>query len=134
MGFKFEDLEVWKLALEYTDSVYEMSSKLPREEDFILKSQIRRAATSIALNIAEGSTGQTDSEQARFIGLALRSLVETVACLRLIQKRRYLAATDLDRLDKMANGLAAKLQAFRKAIAPDQKWLREEQFEYGAND
>jgi hypothetical protein len=34
----------------------------------------------------------------------------------------------------MANGLAAKLQAFRKAIAPDQKWLREEQFEYGAND
>jgi four helix bundle protein len=134
MGFKIEDLEVWKLALEYTDSVYEMSSKLPREEDFILKSQIRRAATSIALNIAEGSTGQTDSEQARFIGLALRSLVETVACLRLIQKRRYLATTDLDRLDKMANGLAAKLQAFRKAIAPDQKWLREEQFEYGAND
>jgi four helix bundle protein len=134
MGFKFEDLEVWKLALEYTDSVYEMSSKLPREEDFILKSQIRRAAPSIALNIAEGSTGQTDSEQARFLGLALRSLVETVACLRLIQKRRYLATTDLDRLDKMANGLAAKLQAFRKAIAPDQKWLREEQFEYGAND
>jgi four helix bundle protein len=134
MGFKFEDLEVWKLALEYTDSVYEMSSKLPREEDFILKSQIRRAATSIALNIAEGSTGQTDSEQARFLGLALRSLVETVACLRLMQKRRYLATTDLDRLDKMANGLAAKLQAFRKAIAPDQKWLREEQFEYGAND
>ena len=80
MGFKFEQLQVWDLALEYIDLVYEIAEQLPRSEEYNLKSQIKRAATSVALNIAEGSTGQTDAEQARFLGLALRSLLETVAC------------------------------------------------------
>jgi four helix bundle protein len=77
MPFKFEKLEVWRMAMEYIDTIYLVAEKLPRSEDYNLKSQITRAATSVALNIAEGSTGQTDTEQARFLGLALRSLVET---------------------------------------------------------
>ena len=66
MPFKFEKLEVWRLALEYVDLVYALADQLPRSEDVNLKSQLKRAATSVALNIAEGSTGQTDHEQARF--------------------------------------------------------------------
>jgi len=73
MGFKFERLEVWQLALEYIDQVYQLSAMLPRDEDYNLRSQIRRAATSIALNVAEGSTTQSDAEQRRFIGIAIRS-------------------------------------------------------------
>ena len=80
MPFKFENLDVWHLALDYIDRIYDLADQLPRSEDFNLTSQIRRAATSVALNIAEGSTGQTDAEQARFLGMALRSLIETVAC------------------------------------------------------
>jgi four helix bundle protein len=72
MPFKFERLEVWELALGYIDLIYEIAGLLPRSEEFNLKSQITRAATSVSLNIAEGSTGQTDAEQARFIGLAIR--------------------------------------------------------------
>jgi four helix bundle protein len=64
--YKFEKLDVWKLALEYVDLIYEMGDCLPRSEEYNLKSQIIRAATSVALNIAEGSTGQTNPEQARF--------------------------------------------------------------------
>ena len=75
MSFKFEKLDVWRMALEYIDLIYSIAQQLPRSEDFNLKAQITRAATSIALNIAEGSTGQTDAEQARFLGLALRSPV-----------------------------------------------------------
>lgn len=60
--YKFEKLEVWKLALGYIDLIYDIADELPRSEDYNLKSQIRRAATSVALNIAEGSTGQTDAE------------------------------------------------------------------------
>jgi hypothetical protein len=56
MAFKFERLEVWGLALDYVDLTYELASKLPRDEEYNLKSQIRRAATSITLNIAEGSS------------------------------------------------------------------------------
>ena len=58
MGYKFEQLEVWQLALEYTDLIYMIAGQLPRSEEYNLKSQIIRAATSTALNIAEGSLQQ----------------------------------------------------------------------------
>lgn len=90
MTYKFEQLEVWQLALDYIDAIYSVAEKLPRNEDYNLKSQMIRAATSIALNIAEGSQGQTDAEQARFLGLSIRSLIETVACQHLIRRRKYL--------------------------------------------
>jgi four helix bundle protein len=117
MPFKFESLEVWQLSMEYIDLIYELAEKLPRSEDFNLKSQITRAATSIALNIAEGSTGQSDAEQNRFLGLALRSLIETVACQRLIKRRGYLNNDEaLIQADLSAQMLAKKLIAFRKAL------------------
>ena len=85
--YKFQDLETYKLALEYLDRSYELTTDLPQEEKFNLKSQLERAATSIVLNIAEGSTGQSDPEQHRFLGLALRSYLETVACLDIAERR-----------------------------------------------
>ena len=67
MPYKFEQLEVWKLALDYLDLIYKLAENLPRSEEYNLRSQITRAATSIALNIAEGSQGQSDAEQAAFL-------------------------------------------------------------------
>jgi len=61
-GFKFEKLEVWQLSLEYIDDSYAMANELPKREEFNLQSQLIRAATSIALNIAERSTSQSDAE------------------------------------------------------------------------
>ena len=127
MPFKFEKLEVWQLALEYIDSIYEIASQLPRSEEYNLKSQIIRAATSVALNIAEGSTGQTDIEQARFLGLSIRSLLETVACQHIIRRRKLITnATQLGGVYARAETLVAKLHTLRKSIAPQQNWLREE--------
>lgn len=74
MPFKFEKLEVWKRSLEYLDLAYDIGNALPSDEAYNLRSQLVRAATSVALNIAEGSTGQTDLEQARFLGMAIRQL------------------------------------------------------------
>jgi len=134
MPFKFEKLEVWQMAVEYVDHIYVLADQLPRSEDFNLKSQLKRAATSVALNIAEGSTGQTDLEQARFLGLALRSLVETVACQHLINRRNLQNDKDLLRQAyRQAEALSIKLQAFRKTIAPDQAWLREPSAAYRAD-
>ena len=131
MPFKFERLEVWKLSVEYIDLIYAIAEKLPAAENFNLKSQITRAATSVALNIAEGSNSQTDAEQARFLGLAIRSLVETVACQHLIRRRNFAVnAGELDKAYQSAELLAAKLHAMRKAISPAQGWLREESAEY----
>jgi four helix bundle protein len=131
MPYNFEKPEVWHLALEFIDEMYQLAARLPKSEDFNLKSQITRAATSIALNIAEGSTGQTKQEFARFIGLANRSLVETVAFIRLIERRQYVQDIALlEGLDGASNRLSAKLQALRRSLVPEQPWLRESQGGY----
>ena len=117
--FKFEKLEVWQLSLDYIDNCYAVADGLPTREEFNLQSQLIRAGTSIALNIAEGSTSQTDAEQARFLALALRSLVETVACRRLAERRRYTKDFKGDLLteaEQVSRKLFAKIQAMRRAL------------------
>jgi four helix bundle protein len=117
MPFKFENLEIWHLAIEYVDLVYTLTECLPKEEEYNLKSQWRRAATSIALNIAEGSTGQSDPEQARFLGLAVRSLIECVACSRLFQRRGFRSEADTaSAFENQSTMLAKKIQAMRKTL------------------
>jgi four helix bundle protein len=93
--YKFQRLQVYQVGLEYVDHVYALSNRLPESERFNLRSQLERAVTSIVLNIAEGSTGQSDAGQKRFLGMALRSYIETVACLDLIERRGYLISQDM---------------------------------------
>lgn len=114
--YKFQRLVVYQLALEYIDVVYDLSRHLPDVERFNIRSQIERAATSIVLNIAEGSTGQSDAEQARFLGMALRSFLETIACWDLIERRAYLPSNELARVRDLGHGLFIKIQAFRKKL------------------
>ena len=131
MPFKFEKLEVWQLALEYIDQVYQIAERLPRSEEYNLKSQITRAATSVALNIAEGSTSQSDPEQARFLSMAIRSALETVACQHIIRRRSLLQDVALlDQAYRSAETLVAKLHAMRKVLMPDPARLREETMTY----
>ncbi len=132
MPFKFERLEVWQMALDYVDLMYSISEELPSKEQYNLASQLIRAATSITLNIAEGSTGQSDAEQNRFLGMAIRSLMETVACQRLIARRYTVSQDLLAKGDQMAQELAKKLHAFRRALGKDQ--IREEQAPYLVDD
>lgn len=134
MPFKFESLEVWQLALAYNDLIQNIASQLPQNEAYNLKSQIIRAVTSVALNIAEGSTGQTNAEQARFLSLAIRSLVETVACIHLIRRSNLLSeTTGLDQAYQKAEILVAKLHTFRKYLAPHRYQTRELEGEYSSN-
>jgi four helix bundle protein len=135
MPFKFEKLDVWQQSLNYIDTIYDIAAQLPADERFNMCSQITRAATSINLNIAEGSTGQTDAEQARFLGLALRSLIETVACQHIIHRRGWLQnATLLRQAYREASVLAARLQAMRKTMVPTQNWMREDIADYTVDD
>lgn len=117
-AFKFERLEVWQLSLEYLDLCYAVAERLPKQEEYNLKAQLIRAGTSIALNVAEGSTSQSDPEQARFLGFALRSLIETVACRRVAQQRTYVNAEDamLTKIEQLGQKLFAKLQAMRHSL------------------
>ena len=130
MAYKFEDLEVWTRALDYSDQVHDIAEQLPKHERYNLADQMTRAANSIALNVAEGSTGLSDAEQDRFLRIAIRSLLETVACLHLIKRREYLE--DLNPLREAyreSETLFAKLQAFRASLDTDST-VREPSVEY----
>lgn len=60
--FRFEELEIWHESIEYDKSIYQIAEKLPRNEEFGLKSQLKRAAFSISSNIAEGSGSSTNKD------------------------------------------------------------------------
>ena len=90
MAFRFESLKVWQEALKLSSEIDKVTKSFPREELYSLSSQIKRAADSVVLNIAEGSTGQSIPEYKRFLGIALRSAIEVVACLFIAKDRIYI--------------------------------------------
>jgi len=114
MHFKFEELEVWNLSLELIEEIYRLLEKYPEEERFDLVRQGRRSVTSIALNIAEGSI-RGKKEFSQFIRIALGSLVETVANLKIGVKRQYITQAELDPL-KCVEPLYFKLIKLRKSL------------------
>lgn len=90
MAFKFENLKVWQDALRLTNEVNLLVKDFPKDEMYILCTQLKRAADSVVLNIAEGSTGQSVAEFKRFLGIALRSAVEVVSCFFIARDRKYI--------------------------------------------
>ena len=89
----YHQLDIWQRGMDFTVEIYAFSRLLPKEERFNLVAQLRRAATSVPLNIAEGSGCATNPEFARFLGYAYRSLKETVTGLELCV-RLYPAITE----------------------------------------
>ena len=116
MGFKFEQLEVWQKAIELSLSIHKLTRAFPKEELFILTSQIKRAADSIALNIAEGSTGQSNPEFRQFLSYALRSAIEVVSCLYIGKERALIQESDFKDLYSKVEQIVKMIQAFRKAL------------------
>jgi four helix bundle protein len=116
MAFKYENLNVWQRAVDLSALVHEVSLKFPKDELYILTSQIKRAADSVALNIAEGSTGQSNPEFKRFLGFSLRSTVEVVSCIHLARRRKIISELDFETIYKLCEELLAKISALRKKL------------------
>jgi four helix bundle protein len=116
MSFKFENLKVWQKAMDYGEDIFNLSKGFPKDEIYNLTSQIRRAADSIALNISEGSIGQTDPEFKRFLGIAIRSLAEVVTCLYKASRRKYITEDEFKKQYDYAFNLMNMLIALRDKI------------------
>ncbi len=85
----FEKLDVYKRAVDIVDWLYDITKKYPRDEMFLMVNQLRRAAISITLNIAEGS-GRTKKEFSHFLNMSRTSAYECTALLQLSVRRKYI--------------------------------------------
>jgi four helix bundle protein len=117
MKFKFEKLIIWQNAMNYAENIFQLSNQFPNEEIYNLTSQIRRAVDSIALNISEGSIGQSNPEYKKFIGFAIRSLAEVVTCLHKAHRRKYLSDQEFREHYDYAFNLMNMMVSFKDKIA-----------------
>ncbi|HEY4496909.1 MAG TPA: four helix bundle protein [Candidatus Paceibacterota bacterium] len=115
--FRFRDFRVYKEARVFS-GVLKIDSKkfMPREEQFILLSQLWRALDSIILNIAEGADRGTDKDFAHFLNNAHTSLNEVVACLDIALDNGYISIKGHDVYLDRAENLAEQLTAFRRKL------------------
>jgi four helix bundle protein len=90
----YRDLSVWRQSLDWAEAIYEATAHWPRDERFGLISQVRRAAVSIASNIAEGSARRSTGEFIQFLGIAKGSLAEAETQLLLAERLSYLSRAD----------------------------------------
>jgi four helix bundle protein len=116
MAFKFEKLKVWEKAVELSGEISDLVKTLPKDELYVLTSQIKRACDSISLNIAEGSTGQSNPEFKKFLGYSVRSAIEVVGCLFLARKRNLLAEEDFTKFYESLTDLIKGIQALRNSL------------------
>jgi len=131
---RFEDLHVWQKTREFVRLIYSFSKLERFAEDFALKDQIRRAASSIMHNIAEGFGAGSDSEFIRFLGYARRSTTETQSQLYIALDELYITQSQFDhayedalQILKQINSLIGFLDRSRKN---NYKTVKEEQSLY----
>lgn len=113
--FNFEELRVYQESLDFIDEVYKVIKSWPVEERFGLADQLRRAAASVALNIAEGSS-RTIKEFRRYLDQAKGSCYECVAILSIAKNRNYLAEDMHNRLYDQLDKIARTLSALKKSL------------------
>jgi four helix bundle protein len=116
MAFKFEKLKVWEKAVDLSSEISDLVKTFPKDETYVLASQLKRASDSISLNIAEGSTGQSNLEFKKFLGYALRSAIEVVGCLHLAKKRNLVTQKSFDFFYIKLTEIIKSIQALRNAI------------------
>jgi len=114
--FNFQKLTVWHKALSFSDEVYTLSRSFPAEERFGLISQMRRAAVSVASNIAEGSSRSSRADFARFVEIAAGSVFEVVAQASIAQRQGFTTNQEYDKLSLQAADLSRMLSGLRKSL------------------
>ena len=120
----FKELKVWNKAHEVTLKLYQLTRQFPGEELYGLTSQIRRAASSIGANIAEGTGRRSGSEMSRFLHIARGSAVELEYHLLLARDLELLSASSfrelenqVDEIQRMLTGLIQRVQPVGRNVS-----------------
>jgi four helix bundle protein len=114
--FGFEKLDVWQKAIELSHHVYAMTRTFPTDERFGLTSQMRRAAVSVASNIAEGSGRGSNPDFGRFVEIAYGSLMELITQAKIATGQAFLLQPDFDKLYRQSEEIARMLSGLRNSL------------------
>lgn len=112
----FRKLEVWKKSIDLSLEVYMLTKKFPKEEMFVLTSQMRRCSNSIPSNIAEGSSNRSKLDFKRFLNIALGSSFELETQLLLSFKLGYFSDIEFSSLSENLNHIQRMIQNLIKSI------------------
>jgi four helix bundle protein len=111
----YRDLRVWQHAMDLAEEIYRLTERFPKYELYGLTSQLRRAAVSVASNIAEGKGRQTDKDFVNFLYHARGSLLEVETQIQLARRLKYLTEKDeetfLERTKSIGQQLAGLINA-----------------------
>lgn len=118
--FSFEGLEVYQEARNLVKEVYLLQSKFPKTETFALGDQVRRSASSVTSNIAEGSGRSSNKEKVHFFEIVYGSLMEAFCQLQIAQDLGYITEADIDSIRPLFISVAKMLSGlngyFKKTI------------------
>ncbi|MBI2624459.1 four helix bundle protein [Candidatus Parcubacteria bacterium] len=112
----YKDLTVWQKAIELAITVYALTDKFPREEQYGLSIQMRRAAVSIASNIAEGRSRGTRKDFAQFLRIALGSGAELTTQVEITKRLPQMREIDFGRIDSLLKQIMKMLHALIKNL------------------
>lgn len=106
-----KNLKAWEKSMNLIKEVYALTRKLPKEEIYVLTSQLRRASISVASNIAEGASRKSMVERKRFYQISRSSSVEIDTQIEICKLLKYFNDNDLKDVDAELNNVFALLMA-----------------------
>lgn len=116
MPFRFEGLEIWRKAREFSARIYEVTARFPQHELYGPASQMNRAANAVPLLIAEGAGLDTNAQFNHRLGLAIGEAFEVASGSFLALDRKYMTAEKQAEIYEWADELARKISAFRNTL------------------
>jgi four helix bundle protein len=113
-----KDLIVWQKADALAVNVYKATNKFPKDEQYGIPSQLRRAALSIPTNIVEGYARKGDKELARFVNITIGSAAEAEYLLNFSYRLGYLTEQEYKHLETLQSEVGKGLWSFYKKVSP----------------
>ncbi|MFM6976707.1 MAG: four helix bundle protein [Sphingobacteriaceae bacterium] len=116
-NFRFQDLEIWQLAIELARKLSVIADDLEAKKKYRFAEQLNGAALSISNNIAEGSGSKSTKDFINFLNFAHRSVFENANMVMFFNQSGYISDTDLALLLEDLDKLARKITSFQKYLS-----------------
>ena len=114
--FRFQDLNIWQLAIEIGETLFDLADILEQKKLFRFAEQLGASGMSVSNNIAEGSGSYSKAEFRNFLNIARRSVFENANILIILNRRKLLSGNELNNLLEQLDLLSRKITSFRNSI------------------